>query len=132
MKVANSTIACTEVKTARAPCRNMRALSGRSDLAAGAAFLRGFGTAGFLAKPGRFGAPCSACHGSHSFFGRLGESRQPPALPREVFASPDHRQHSTHESEGGAGRRRLAGLHGSVCESERNTPKYVLTAVAGS
>jgi hypothetical protein len=42
------------------------------------------------------------------------ESGQPPALPREGFASPDHRQHSTHKDEGGAGRRRLAGLHGSV------------------
>jgi hypothetical protein len=35
-------------------------------------------------------------------------------------------------NEGGAGRRRLAGLHGLMCGLRRSTSEYVLTAVAGS
>ena len=65
-----------------------------------------------------------------SFGGSLRLSnRHASSLPREVFrriivSTPPI-------SEGGAGRRRLAGLHGLMCESGRSTSE-VFTAVAGN
>jgi hypothetical protein len=64
----------------------------------------------------------------------LSDFKQPYSFPRSLSRRTivSFRSSFNKKNEGGAGRQRLAGLHGLVCRKVETHEKFLLTAVTGS